>query len=156
MSNGVEVLDIEGTDVLFIRIEANLSDLSWQVNEIHALIREHIEGEGLEANGRIYAAYHRLEPGRCDVEVGITTSQPVEGGNGISSGRIEAGKSLQAKYIGAYIPVIMTYNYINGWMDENGYVASGPRYEFYDGEYFDPTDSRMTTIIRIPVEKAGK
>jgi len=155
MSNGVEVMDIEGTDVVFIRIVANIKDLSWQINEVHALIREHIEGKGIEADGHIYAAYHRLEPPNCDIEIGITTAVPVEGSDGISSGRICASKALQAKYIGAYIPVIMTCNYLDQWMNENGYSAVGPRYEFYEGDYFDPTNSRMTTRILIPIEKDG-
>ncbi|HOA15926.1 MAG TPA: GyrI-like domain-containing protein [Bacillota bacterium] len=155
MSDGVEVLDVDGADVVFIRIKADIKDIPWQINQIHELLREHIEGKGMEANGQKYAAYHCLDTGSFDIEVGITTSKPVEGVEGISSGRIAAGKALQAKYIGAHIPVIMTYNYLNRWMDENGYIADGPRYEFYDGEYFDPADSHMTTTVRIPVEKVG-
>lgn len=154
MSQGVEVVDMKGAPTLFIRVQTELRNLSWQINEAHSFIREFMEGEGLDASGQIYAAYHLLDPSNCDVEIGIITSKSVEGTEAISSGSIPACKALEARYKGAYIPVVMTNNYLVRWMQENGYEKIGPHYELYEGERFDPTDSAMTTRIMIPVQKA--
>lgn len=155
MSNGVAVVDMKSAFSLFIRMRCALSDLSWQVNQAHSFIIEYMEGQGLVSTGQKYSAYHILDSRSCDVEIGIITSISVEGTDGISSGSIPACKAVEARYIGGYIPVVVTYNFLVQWMEENGYEKIGPHYELYECERFDPSDSAMTTRIMIPVQKAG-
>lgn len=153
MKYGIKLVEMMAEESLFIRIKASMQDLPCVVGLGYGKICEYLAEMGEEPSGLPYIAYHNLDVECLDMEIGFPVAKSIPSNGEIESGYTVYGLCLETMYKGPYSALLMTFDYLSGWMSENGYEPVGPRYEyFYNSSRKVPADELLTRII-IPVRK---
>lgn len=153
MKYGIKLVEMIAEESLYIRIKASIEELPSVVGLGYGKICEYLAEMGEEPCGLPYIAYHNLDANCLDMEIGFPVTKQIPAKSEIKSGYTVYGLCLETMYKGPYSALLMTFDYLNDWMAENGYEPVGPRYEyFYNSSRKVPADELLTRII-IPVRK---
>jgi effector-binding domain-containing protein len=152
MNNSIEVKKELAQPVLSIRTRAKVQNLPLVIGESYGKIMQYMDKIGQQLTGVPFVAYYNMDMEDLDIEIGFPVAEPLEGSAEIRSSEIPAGTYVSMMYKGAYSGMEKPYAYMAGWIEKNGYKASGIAYEYYYNSPQEVPESELLTRIVILVE----
>ena len=143
-----------------------------QVTEVHtATIRTKAKQEKLQATfavvlpevvravaaasakpGVVFARYHAITP-EFDVEAGVVVQEKFQDAGRVKASTLPATEAVVGWHVGPYHELGETFLRMQAWMEEEGYVQSGPHWEeYWTDPGLEPDPSKWRTRIVIPAK----
>jgi effector-binding domain-containing protein len=108
--------------------------------------------QGRQLAGPPFAKYYGMPTETVDVEAGFPLTEPIDDGNGVTSGTLPGGRVVEAVYVGPYEALSTTYQEIAQWMQEQGLVPAEFMWESYLSDpRTEPDPATWRTKIVWPV-----
>ena len=111
---------------------------------------------GVAETGEPFVIYHAFGPDGIDAEICLPVSGDLDATGRIAARVLPGGLVAETLHIGPYEGLGAAYEALSGWIDLNGFEASGPVRERYlnaPGEDVPPTAYR--TIVEMPIAEAA-
>jgi DNA-binding transcriptional MerR regulator/effector-binding domain-containing protein len=90
-----------------------------------------------------------------DLEIGLPVQRVVEGGRGIVSASLPGGSVASVIHIGPYHELQIIYPVLGAWIEEHGYVVTGPPRNMILTDYARVSDpSEYQTEVMWPITKS--
>lgn len=100
--------------------------------------------------GNPYVAYHRIDYGEFDVEIGFVVAHPLPGKGDIISGEIPESLVASCMFLGPYNGLTAIYREMEDWITSRNLEIAGSSYEYYyNGRNYPP--QQLLTKVVIPV-----
>lgn len=146
-----ELLDRPAQPVLAIRTRARAQDLGQVIGPAYGAIIRYAGQMGAWPCGSPYVAYFNRDMQDLDLEIGFPFAAKLEGREPVVAGEIPGGRAAACLHVGPYQGLTEAYAALAAWMEENGYEAAGPAYEFYLNDPQSTAPEALRTQIVFPI-----
>ncbi|HEU5484826.1 MAG TPA: GyrI-like domain-containing protein [Microlunatus sp.] len=149
VSNGdhVEVVDIALQPVAVIRGRATTEEISGFLGAAFAEVLAVLEHQQHSPAGPPFGRYLPESAGTFDIVAGFPSSGVIEPAGRVEPDELPGGHVARIVYRGDYAGVGKAYEALRNWVDQHGYVSTGPAWESYLDE---PDVPEPRTMIQLP------
>ena len=135
---------------LSIRFRAPVGELQKHFGEVYGAIVGYLAERGDEPVGPAFAIYYNMDMDDLDIEAGFVVPQPVPGRANIAACEIPEGMFAVCHYVGPYNGVSAAYEQLTKFVADQGYMPTGPAYEWYfDGPETPPEKTRTDAAFPV-------
>jgi effector-binding domain-containing protein len=158
MMPDIKIKEIMEQPTLTIRETATMASIPERMGEIFSEIIAFMNKKGIAPAGAPFAFWHNMNSesiskGVFDMECGFPVGMPVEGASQIKASRLPGGKVVAALHIGPYEALAETYEVVQTWIKEKGYLVEEDMWETYLTNPCEvPDKSRWMTEIFWPIK----
>jgi effector-binding domain-containing protein len=145
MAQQIEVVDAQAEDATVLRDRVTAKDIPRNIMPMFARIQQMVGAGTLPADARHVWIFRYREDGQVDAEIGILTSAPPAGGEGLVATRTPAGSAAHAVHIGDFSKLGAVHSAVSAWCDDNGRTRAGVSWEVYS-DLHQPPDKRRCDV----------
>lgn len=147
----VQIVMLEPQPAAVVRARVAVDELPAFLGSAFGEVIRTLTEQGLTPAGPPFGRYTPVEGG-FDVEAGFPATGPVAEAGRIVASELPGGNAAQTMYRGDYSGVGAAYAAVSAWVQEHGYVATGPPWECYlDG----PGVVEPRTLVYLPCRPQG-
>lgn len=147
----VQLVTLEPQPAAVVRARLRVDELPTFLGSVFGDVICALTKQGLAPAGPPFGRYRPVEGG-FEVEAGFPTTGPVAEAGRIVSSDLPGGSAAQTIHRGDYSGVGAAYAAVAAWVQEHGYVATGPPWECYlDG----PDVVEPRTLVSLPCRPVG-
>ncbi len=132
---------------LTIHTRASVEQLPMVIDQGFERLAVYMGALGEHLAGLPFVAYHNMDMGELDVELGFPVSGMLPGKGDIKYAPVPGGLSISCMYLGPYCDMRPVYDEMSAWIESNGYIPSGTTYEHYLNGPETPEEQLLTQIV---------
>lgn len=149
MDYDVHLADLQRQPAAVIRAFVMPADLEQFLGEAFAEAMSTIARQGLRPVGPPFGRYVPQDGGGFELAVGFPVNGSVTATGRVTPDELPGGTVACTIHTGAYDEVGAAYTAATDWLDDNGFVATGPAWESYlDG----PDEPHPRTQVFVPCQ----
>ena len=97
-----------------------------------------------------FVAYLNADLQDLDVEIGMAFERVLPGEDPVHAHAIPGSRAVACVHVGPYAELQAAYRALEAWMEEHGFHAAGPSYEFYlDDPGATPVADLRTRVVKL-------
>lgn len=148
MAYEVEVKERPELKIMSIRQIVTINSIGQDIAKSFQDIYQTVKAHGGDFTGECVAVYHTMEydPNNIDVECGFGVREYVPEMGMIKQSKIPSGMTVSVVHKGPYETLGEAYEYILGWISENGYETYAPMYDIYLNNPEDESGALTETV----------
>lgn len=144
---------LESYPVITIREKTTDADLPATLGKLYGELMAYANEQGLEVEGKPFAAYHEWNPPSVDVEAGLATKTLAKKTDRINAYKTDETEVVYISHFGSYESSEASHMVIGYWMEENKREAAGPPFEVYVSDPdSEPDTTKWQTDIYYPLK----
>lgn len=148
MEPEIDVVEVEAADAAVLTARVAAQDLARNVMPLFGRILQMERAGTLPAGARHVWIFRFRDDGEVDAEVGVLTSAPVAGGDGLVATRTPAGSAAHAVHIGDFSKLPAIHAAVSAWCDDNGRARAGVSWEVYS-DLDQPPQKRRCDVYHL-------
>ena len=154
-SSKIELRVLRGHQTATVREEVVQGRLSEAIGRILHVVREAIDGQGVEPDGAPFVRYHSFGE-IVDLEAGVRVTSPVQPAGPVQPSSLPAGPAAIAVHAGPYESLGGTYDAMRDWLEAStSHVAYGGPWELYITDpSVEPDPNKWLTEVIMPLKAA--
>lgn len=137
-----QVVNRDPATTAVVRARERMDDLAQLYDRAFPALAEVLGQQGLE-HGAPFGMYGPVDDGVVDIEIGFTTSAPVEPSGDVVPGQLPGGEYATMTHVGPYDGLGASWEALGQWIKEQGRTSGQTVFEVYTD---DPVGSDPATL----------